>query len=111
MNSGVLAPAETIRTTVWARGAGSTGANELGLAWFGSNGNYMSNDLSSPVPPGTSNWTKLAVTAAAPVGAAYAMIYLQSTTNRGHVWFSDATVALGASTGPERGPSGIERYE
>ncbi len=79
---------------MWAEGSGSTGANMAAVAWFNAAGTYLSNNTSSPLPAGSSNWTELGVNATAPAGAAYAVLYLQSSNNSGSVWFDDATATV-----------------
>ena len=54
---------------MWAEGAAATGSNTVAVAWFGTNGNYISNNVSAPLPDGTSTWTELGVDATAPGGS------------------------------------------
>ena len=61
---------------MWAEGSAATGSNTVAVAWFGTNGNYISNNVSAPLPDGTSTWTELGVDATAPAGAAYGVLYL-----------------------------------
>jgi hypothetical protein len=62
--------------------------------WFGPGGNYISNQVSTPLAAGASGWTELGVDAVAPAGAAYAMVYSQSTGGTGKVWLDDATATV-----------------
>lgn len=93
INVGVLARSEKLQATVWAKGSAVTGNNVLTVAWFGSTGKYLSNNMSPPLPKGASNWTELAVEASAPPGAAYAVLALLSSNNSGEVWFDDVDVS------------------
>ncbi len=94
INTGALTAGEELQATVWAQGSAATGSNMAAVAWFGPSGNYLGNTTSSPLPDGTSNWTELGVNATAPAGAAYALLYLQSSGNSGSVWFDDASATI-----------------
>jgi hypothetical protein len=94
INTGALTTGEELQATVWAEGSAVTGSNVAAVSWFGSNGNFISNVMSSPLPGGSSGWTELGVNATAPAGAAYAVLYLQSANNSGKVFFDDASVSV-----------------
>ena len=79
---------------MWAEGSAATGTNDLEVAWFGTGGNWISSNVSSALPDGTSSWTELGVDATAPAGAAYAVLYLASSKDTGSVYFDDATAAV-----------------
>ncbi len=91
INTGALSTGEQLQATVWAEGSAATGANTLAVAWFGPTGNYISNNVSAALPDGTSNWTELALDAVTPAQAAYAVLYLESSSNNGSVFFDDAS--------------------
>ncbi len=94
INTGLLSTGEQLQATVWAEGAAATGSNTVAVAWFGTNGNYISNNVSAPLPDGTSTWTELGVDATAPAGAAYGVLYLTSSKNTGNVYFDDASASV-----------------
>jgi hypothetical protein len=94
INTGALSTGERLQATVWAEGSADTGSNMAAVAWFDASGNYLGNTTSSPLPDGTSSWTELGVNATAPAGAAYAMLYLQSSDNSGSVSFDDASATI-----------------
>ena len=94
INTGALTTGEQLQATVWAQGSAATGTNDLEVAWFGTGGNWITSNVSSPLPEGTSNWTELGVDATAPAGAAYAVLYLVSSKDTGSVYFDDATVSV-----------------
>ncbi len=94
INTGALSTGEQLQATAWAEGTVATGTNYLSVAWFGASGNYLSSNVSSPLPDGTSNWTELGVNATAPAGAAYGVLYLASAKDTGSVYFDDAAVSV-----------------
>jgi hypothetical protein len=94
VNTGALTTGEQLQATVWAEGSAVTGSNVLAVSWFGTKGNYISNAMSPPLPGGASTWTELGVNATAPAGAAYAVLYMQSSNNSGSVYFDDATASV-----------------
>ena len=94
VNTGALSTGEKLQATAWAEGLGATGSNMLAVAWFSTTGTYLGNATSSPLPAGTSTRTELGVNATAPAGAAYAVLYLQSSENSGSVWFDDVTTTV-----------------
>jgi hypothetical protein len=100
-NTGVLTAGQNFQGTVWAEGSAATGQNVISIAWFGSANNYLGNATSATLPAGTSTWTELGVNATVPSGAAYAVIYLQSTGNTGTVFFDDVSLTdLGTNAFP-----------
>jgi hypothetical protein len=100
-STGVVTAGQRLQATVWAEGTGVTGYNVLAVSWFDADNDYLGNDVSSPLPLGQSNWTELGVDASAPAGAAFAVIYLQSSNDSGTVWFDDASlVDVGSGSFP-----------
>jgi hypothetical protein len=93
LGTGTISAGEKIQVTAWAKGSAATGSNALDVAWFNSSNNYISNQV-SPLPSGNSNWTELGVDAVAPSGAAYAVVYLQTITDTGTVWFDDVSATV-----------------
>jgi len=86
-----LRTGEHFTAGVWAKGQSATGLNAVAIAWFDIAGNYLGNSVSSPLPLGTTGWTHLIVTSAAPANGAYAQVHLASGQNAGTVWFDDVT--------------------
>jgi hypothetical protein len=84
-----IIPGSTYEAQVWARGENATGGTRLALAWFDARDNFLGQDESEWLPTGTTSWTLLQVTAAAPAGAAYVEIHLKSSYNTGTAWFDD----------------------
>jgi len=82
-------PSARFAASVDAMGDASTGTNVIQIAWFNAAGQYISNSSSAPLPAGSTSWTELSVTSAAPVHASYAQIYLASADNAGMVTFSN----------------------
>ena len=95
INTGALTTGEQLQATAWAEGSASTGSNVVSVAWFDAAGHYISNNTSPKLAAGNSGWAELSVNAVAPAGAAYAMLYVQSSNNTGSVWFDDVTAAAG----------------
>jgi hypothetical protein len=94
LNTGAITIGEKIQVTAWAKGSAATGSNVVAVAWFSSSNNYISNQMSSPLPAGNSGWTELGVDAVAPPGAAYAVVYLQSVGDAGTAWFNDVSASV-----------------
>ena len=86
---------QSFTATAQAQGLGATGTNVLQIAWFNASGGYISNATSKPLPAGTTTWTPLSVTSAAPPGASFGKIYLASTNNTGTVRFSNVAWSEG----------------
>jgi hypothetical protein len=84
-----IEPGQNYMASVWSKGRDATGATHIALAWFDANGKYLSTDASPRLPPGTTDWTQLNVTARAPTDAAYVQIHLVSANNQGTAWFDD----------------------
>ncbi|WP_250030166.1 cellulase family glycosylhydrolase [Paractinoplanes maris] len=76
----------------YARGTAATGITELALSWFDINGTWVGQNTSNRLPTGTTGWTKLAVDATVPAGAASVQLHLKSGDNTGTVWFDDVAV-------------------
>jgi hypothetical protein len=86
-----LVPGRLYTASVWARGQNLTGATQVALAWFDAGGNYLGTTASGPLPTGTTAWTQLTATSAAPATAAYVQIHLKSAYNSGIAWFDDVS--------------------
>jgi hypothetical protein len=78
--------------TAWAEGEQATGSNRIAICWFDASGGYLGESDSPPLPGGTTGWRRLAVASAAPGGAAYELVYLESGGDSGTVRFTDVTV-------------------
>ena len=90
-------PGQTYSVSGWYKGLNVTGANTISMAWFDTNGHYLSQAYSPNLPRGTSNWRQATVTAAAPSNAAEMEIHLNSQGNTGSVWFDDIMFTAEAS--------------
>jgi len=88
VNAGVV-PGRVYTLTAWARGLHATGETRIAMAWFDANGNYVGQIQSSTLAHGTTGWTQLSASAAAPKGAAYVQLHLKSFNNTGTAWFDD----------------------
>ncbi|GIE76651.1 hypothetical protein Aph02nite_26010 [Actinoplanes philippinensis] len=86
-------PGHRWRAEAYAKGAAATGITEITLSWFDGNGRWLSQHNSNRLPHGTTNWTKLAVEATAPPGAAGVQLHLKSGDNSGTVWFDDVAMS------------------
>jgi hypothetical protein len=84
-------PGQTYSSSVWAKGSNATGDSYLGLAWFDAAGRWIRTDPSDRLRSGTTDWSRLAVTAVAPPATAYVEIHLASANNSGAVWFDDVS--------------------
>jgi hypothetical protein len=91
-NLGAITPGEPVSASVWASGVKTTGWSALSLSWFSATNGYLGNTTSPSVPSGTSGWAQLHVSSAAPAGAAYAMVNLESYKNSGTVYFDGVTL-------------------
>ena len=78
----------------WARGNAATGTTQIALSWFDANDKWLGGSLVGVLPAGTTGWTKLAVDAAAPAGAASIQLHLKSGDNTGTVWFDDVAITV-----------------
>jgi hypothetical protein len=87
----VVKPGQTWQASVQARGASSTGLNDLTLGWSDASGRWIGNSTSAALPGASTSWATLSVTAKPPVGATSVRIYLRSEANSGTVYFSRAT--------------------
>jgi hypothetical protein len=61
----------------------------VNVTWFDHKGVFLSGVDSAQLPNGDIQWTKLEAIGVAPVGAAFAEIWLKSAHNSGAVWFDD----------------------
>jgi hypothetical protein len=100
-----LLSGQRYRASVWARGKDATGSTRLALTWFNASGQSVAVTASAALPPGTTPWQLLSVTASVPPAAAYVEIHLESALNSGTVWFDDvALVVLRRSNDRSGGP-------
>jgi hypothetical protein len=83
---------QVFRATAWAMGVDATGSNRISIAWFDADRNYIGQTESAFLPSGSTPWEELAVSSAAPSGAAYETINLKSSQNSGTVWFDDVSI-------------------
>ena len=81
------------RAEAFARGTDATGTTEITLSWFDGDGKWIGQHSSNRLPAGDTTWTKLAVSATAPAGAAGVQLHLKSGDNKGTVWFDDVAVS------------------
>jgi hypothetical protein len=86
-----IVPGCQYRVTAWVRGQGTTGTSVVNVSWFNAQGVFMSGSDSARLDPGDTDWTELEATGTAPVGAAFAEIWLKSADDLGTVWFDDVT--------------------
>jgi hypothetical protein len=89
-----LLPGQRYRASAWARGRDATGATRLALFWFNASGQPVAVTASGALPPGTTPWQLLSVTASVPPAAAYVEIHLESALNSGTVWFDDVALVV-----------------
>ncbi len=83
---------QSYTATVWARGTDITGNPHISFSWYDKNQVYLGKSASSDLAQGTSNWTRLSVTATSPANAVSVEIHLEVTgTNPGTAWFDDVT--------------------
>ena len=68
----------------WARGNAATGTTQIALSWFDANDKWLGGASSASLPAGTTGWTKLAVDATAPAGAASLQVHLKSGRQHRH---------------------------
>lgn len=80
--------------SAWAKGVDVTGTAQIAMAWFRSNGTYLGESSSRPLPQGSPGWTKLTVRARVPHGATSVSIFLKSYDTVGKVWFDDVGIAV-----------------
>ncbi|MGX6603073.1 cellulase family glycosylhydrolase [Micromonosporaceae bacterium Da 78-11] len=85
--------AQKWRAEVWARGSGATGATQIALSWFDINDKWLGGVSSPVLPTGSTGWTKLTTSGAAPAGSASMQVHLKSADNDGTVWFDDVAIA------------------
>jgi hypothetical protein len=86
-----IIPGHTYTATVWARGRNAAGETRLALAWFDTSDRYLGQIQSPVLAHGTTSWTHLVASGAAPPGAAYVQIHCKSLNNTGVAWFDDVT--------------------
>jgi hypothetical protein len=113
-------PGQLWQVSAWASGSDVTGTAQLALAWFSSQGTYLGDTSSAPLPQGNPGWTRLLVRTGVPAGATSVQIHLQSYGVAGTVWFTDVGIkvssgtagappgpALGATPSPTPAPTGV----
>lgn len=88
-----ISPGQTLTASAWVKGTGTTGTVRITILWADANGVYIANTPSASLPLGTTGWTKLTTTSAAPANAAYAEIDMQSHNNAGVSWYDDVSVS------------------
>jgi hypothetical protein len=71
------------------RAKSATGLNQITLARYDSNFEYLGKVASAGLPTGTANWQQLSLTA--PPSASYVELRLESGNNTGGAWFDNAT--------------------
>ena len=86
-----VVPGQVYAAAAWARGLNATGSTRVALSWFSASGAYVGQTESMPLAAGTTSWTYLVAQGAAPVSAAYVLIYLKSSDNSGTAWFDDVS--------------------
>ncbi|MDB5059707.1 MAG: glycosyl hydrolase [Chloroflexi bacterium] len=86
-----IIPGQTYTAAAWARGLHATGITQIALDWFDASGTLVAENVSAELPHGTTTWTRLDARAAAPTGAAYVQIRLESAANQGTSWFDDVS--------------------
>ena len=84
-------PGQTYAASAWARGANATGGTRIAFAWYNASHTYLGQVESAWLPNGTTPWTLLTVSGAAPANAAIMEIHLKSSFNSGSAWFDDVT--------------------
>lgn len=97
-----VAPGQSVTLSAWARGIAATGSTLVRLQWLAGDRTRLGAVDSEPLPGGTTDWTLLRVTAAAPAGTAFARIALVTSGNSGSVRFDDVTFAVGPGSQPAR---------
>ncbi len=88
---GAITPGQRVAAAVWARGAAATGRTTISIAWFNDRDTFLANATSAPLPTGRTGWTRLHVASSAPIGAAYAVVNLQSYADKGKVKFRNVS--------------------
>ncbi|HZU58788.1 MAG TPA: hypothetical protein VFA06_23110 [Actinocrinis sp.] len=88
-----IVPGGQYRVTAWVRGNRATGTTMVNVSWFDGRGVFISGTDSPTLSSGDTDWTELEATGVAPLGAAFAEIWLKSARNSGTVWFDDVTWA------------------
>ena len=85
-----LVPNQSYTATVWAKGVNVTGDPRISFSWFDINHTYLGKISSTNLPKGSTNWTRLSVTAVPPTNAASVEINVEVLgVNTGIAWFDD----------------------
>jgi hypothetical protein len=84
---------EPLTLSAWVRGENATGTTRISLRYYDGARRQIAQDDSSPLAPGTTDWTQLTLVTVVPPTASYVRIILSSDGDSGRVWFDD--VALG----------------
>lgn len=87
-----VVPGATYSASAWARGTNATGSSSVVLAWFDARDRFLGVDQSVNLPPGTTSWKQLTVSAKAPTQAAAVELHLQVCNNAGTTWWDDVNV-------------------
>ncbi|SNS42074.1 Cellulase (glycosyl hydrolase family 5) [Granulicella rosea] len=86
----VIVPGTSYTASVYVMGLNATGTTEICLSWFNTSGTYTGGSCGGSLS-GTTGWKQISVTATAPAGTIYTVIYLTSASNTGTAWFDDVT--------------------
>ena len=92
-----VVPGVTYTASAWVRGLGASGSSRVVLSWSDASGHYIASSNSPSLPPGSSGWTQLSVSAQPPAGAAAVEINLQVCENPGTTWFDDVSFSPAGS--------------
>jgi hypothetical protein len=84
-------PGEVWTVTVSARGSAASGTNDVALAWFDQEGNWLSNAGSNPLELDDDDWQELVATSPVPADARAVEIHLRSSGNEGQVAYSQVS--------------------
>jgi hypothetical protein len=99
-------PGQLWQVSAWATGSHVTGTAQLALAWFSSQGTYLGDSSSVPLPQGNPGWTRLLVRTQVPAGATAVQVTLKSYGVAGTVWFTDVGIKVSSGiAGAPRGPT------
>jgi hypothetical protein len=90
---GILQTGEIFTLTAWTMGRDVSGLNRVAIGWFNSQGKFLFQSTSHSIRSGSFSWRRASVSAAAPLGAAFPELILESSNNAGTVWFDDVTFA------------------
>lgn len=80
--------------SAWAKGINVNGSAQLAVDWFNSDGSYIGETSSRPLPPGHPRWTKLLVRTQVPSNATSVLLNLRSDGVAGTVWFDYVQITV-----------------